>query len=102
MVERVVILKQDDDVIQLDELPDEIRLARANAGSGCPYELPPEGVDLAAVERGLVEQALARCEGNQTQAARLLGISRFALRHRVDKYGIAERLKASGSARGVS
>ena len=85
VIERVVILKGDDEVIELDELPIEIRSGRdASAVSGCPFELPAEGVDLAAVERGLVEQALARTHGNQTQAAKLLGISRFALRHRMD------------------
>jgi DNA-binding NtrC family response regulator len=94
VVERIVILKQEDEAIQLDELPDEIRVSRTAAGTGsCPYELLPEGVDLAAVERGLVEQALHRCKWNQTQAAKLLGVSRFALRHRIDKYGIADKLK---------
>ena len=89
VIERVVILKGDDEVIELDELPIEIRSGRdASAVSGCPFELPAEGVDLAAVERGLVEQALARTHGNQTQAAKLLGISRFALRHRMDKHGM--------------
>jgi transcriptional regulator with PAS, ATPase and Fis domain len=91
VIERVVILKSDDDAIELEELPEEVRVARSAHGtSACPYELPPEGVDLASVERGLVEQALTRCHGNQTQAAKLLGLSRFALRHRIDKYGLAE------------
>ncbi len=93
VIERVVILKGDDSVIDLDELPAEVRLAGTVQSSGCPFELPPEGVDLAAVERGLVEQALTRTSGNQTQAAKLLGISRFALRHRIDRYGIAELIK---------
>ena len=95
VVERIVILKQDNEAIQLDELPDEVRIARSSSSTNasCPYELLPEGVDLAAVERGLVEQALERAQGNQTQAAKLLGISRFALRHRIDRYGLAERVK---------
>ncbi len=89
VIERVVILKDDSDVIALDELPIEIRCgAGGGASGGCPFELPVEGVDLAAVERGLVEQALARTNGNQTQAAKLLGISRFALRHRMDKHAV--------------
>ncbi|MDP2341870.1 MAG: sigma-54 dependent transcriptional regulator [Deltaproteobacteria bacterium] len=98
VVERVVILKGDDDVIQLEELPMEVRLARASTISNCPFELPEDGVDLAAVERGLVEQALARTHGNQTQAAKLLGISRFALRHRIDKHGVEELAKPSSSS----
>jgi two-component system, NtrC family, response regulator AtoC len=100
VVERIVILKQHDEAIQLDELPDEIRVTRHGSTSGgsggfagCPYELLPDGVDLAAVERGLVEQALDRCKGNQTQAAKLLSISRFALRHRIDRYGLGDKVR---------
>jgi DNA-binding NtrC family response regulator len=93
VVERVVILKQDDEPLHLEELPDEVRVARQRTVGGCPYELPPDGVDLAAVEKGLVEQALERSNGNQTQAAKLLGISRFALRHRVDRYALQDRVR---------
>ncbi|MBI1949590.1 MAG: sigma-54-dependent Fis family transcriptional regulator [Deltaproteobacteria bacterium] len=85
VIERVVILKTDDQPIRRDDLPEEIRAQRSARGVS-PYVLLPEGIDLAAVERGFVEQALERCHGNQTQAARLLGISRFALRHRIDRY----------------
>jgi DNA-binding protein Fis len=49
--------------------------------------LPAEGVDLDAVERGLLEQALQRTGGNQSAAAKLLGISRYALRYRMEKGG---------------
>ena len=100
VVERVVILKADDDVIHLEELPEELRVARPLAGAVCPFELPPEGVDLAAVERGLVEQALARTHGNQTQAAKLLGISRFALRHRIDRHGVVDHVKPAPTPEG--
>ncbi|OGQ23573.1 MAG: hypothetical protein A2138_10315 [Deltaproteobacteria bacterium RBG_16_71_12] len=89
VIERVVILKTDDHPIRREDLPEEIRVHRTTRG-GSPYVLLPEGIDLAAVERGFVEQALARCAGNQTQAARLLGISRFALRHRIDRYALHE------------
>ena len=38
------------------------------------------------VLRGLLMQALARTSGNQSAAARLLGISRYALRYRMEKF----------------
>ena len=88
VIERVVILKNDDRPIHRDDLPEEIRLLRQGGHGGSPYVLLPEGIDLAAVERSFVEQALERCHGNQTQAAKLLGISRFALRHRIDRYDL--------------
>ena len=56
--------------------------------SGCPFELPSEGCDLDGVVKGLIEQALARETGNQSAAARLLGVSRYTLRYRMEKYGL--------------
>ncbi|MGH7628659.1 MAG: sigma-54-dependent transcriptional regulator [Gemmatimonadales bacterium] len=50
--------------------------------------LPPPGIDLAAWERTMIEQALREAGGNQTRAAQRLGISRDTLRYRLKKYGI--------------
>ena len=52
----------------------------------------PGGIDelsLDAVEAILVRKALARVNGNITQAAELLGLSRGALYRRLEKHGIA-------------
>jgi DNA-binding protein Fis len=53
-----------------------------------PFELPPQGVALEVVEKSLIVQALERTRGNQSAAARLLGISRYALRYRMAKHGL--------------
>ena len=90
VVERSVILLQGD-IIQPNDLPLEIRLAASgstSSGAACPFVLPEDGVDLEAVERGLLEQALSRTSGNQSAAARLLGITRYALRYRMAKFGL--------------
>jgi len=90
IMERLVLLGPDD-VIRSEDLPSEIRYARRNAASGmggCPFVLPEDGLDLAAVEQGLLEQALSRTDGNQSAAARLLGLTRYALRYRMEKYGL--------------
>jgi DNA-binding NtrC family response regulator len=50
--------------------------------------LPPPGVDLASWERSVLEQALREAGGNQTRAARRLGISRDTLRYRIKKFGL--------------
>lgn len=49
---------------------------------------PPGGIVWADLERSLIEQALAQAGGNQVRAAKLLGLSRDALRYRMEKYGI--------------
>ena len=51
--------------------------------------LPPEGVDLEALERSLVVQALERSGYNQTRAATLLGLNRDQIRYRIEKFGLA-------------
>jgi two-component system nitrogen regulation response regulator GlnG len=47
---------------------------------------------LPAVERELVMQALKETNGNQVQAAKLLGITRATLRKRIEKFGIQREL----------
>jgi transcriptional regulator with PAS, ATPase and Fis domain len=49
--------------------------------------------DLAAIERDRILRTLDEVGGNQTRAAKLLGISRHALLDRLDRYGIARPRK---------
>ena len=50
-------------------------------------DLPSVGTSLEEVERELVGLALKQTGGNQTHAARLLDISRDALRYKMKKFG---------------
>ncbi|NMC70012.1 MAG: sigma-54-dependent Fis family transcriptional regulator [Myxococcales bacterium] len=43
---------------------------------------------VAAFERGLVAEAMARCQGNQSEAARQLGISRVTLIDKLKRHGL--------------
>jgi len=47
--------------------------------------LPREGISLDAVEKSLLKQALLSADGNQTQAANLLGLTRDQFRYRLKK-----------------
>jgi DNA-binding NtrC family response regulator len=49
----------------------------------------PGGLSLADTERAMIERALLQAGGNQTRAARLLGISRDTLRYRMAKFKLA-------------
>jgi transcriptional regulator with PAS, ATPase and Fis domain len=53
-----------------------------------PLSIPEGGTSLEEVERALVELALQQANGNQTHAARLLDISRDALRYKMKKFGL--------------
>jgi len=53
----------------------------------------PEGMTLEQWEDEMVQEALRRANGNKSQAARLLGLSRNALRYRLSKIGIADEEK---------
>jgi two-component system response regulator AtoC len=91
VLERLVILGTDDRIIAAD-LPAEIRFSSISAPSApsgtFTFALPEGGVELERIERELVVQALARTQGNQTAAAKLLGISRFQLRNRIEKFAL--------------
>jgi two-component system, NtrC family, response regulator AtoC len=51
--------------------------------------LPNGGLDLAVLERDLILQALEAVGGNQTQAAKLLRLTRDTLRYRMEKFEIS-------------
>jgi formate hydrogenlyase transcriptional activator len=53
-----------------------------------PSGLPDEGISLELFERELILKALRKYGGNQTRAARYLGLSRRTLAYRLEKYGI--------------
>ncbi len=48
----------------------------------------PEGLTLDQFEQALIRDALQRAEGNKSQAARLLGLTRNALRYRLSQMGM--------------
>jgi DNA-binding NtrC family response regulator len=48
----------------------------------------PEGVSLDQHEQAIIKEALHRAAGNKSQAARILGITRNALRYRLTQMGI--------------
>jgi DNA-binding protein Fis len=54
-------------------------------------ELPPHGLDLEEVERSLVIQALDRTQGNQTRAAKLLGLNRDQIHYRIEKFKLGTK-----------
>ena len=48
----------------------------------------PEGMSLDQYEQEIIKEALRRADGNKSQAARLLGLTRNALRYRLTQMGM--------------
>ena len=86
IVERMVIISQEA-VIGMDSLPllDTSAKSDKNAGG---FVLPIEGISLEEIEKSFLQQAMEQTEGNQSQAAKQLGLSRHAFLYRLEKYGI--------------
>jgi DNA-binding NtrC family response regulator len=73
-------------VIKPEDIHLDVRPAKAANTSG----FLPEGMTLEHWEDEMIREALRRANGNKSQAARLLGLSRNALRYRLSKIGIAD------------
>ncbi|MBI4605674.1 MAG: sigma-54-dependent Fis family transcriptional regulator [Planctomycetes bacterium] len=84
-IERAMILCRGESLTSEDVLG---HLRRdASRGSGA-FRLPPEGLNLAEVEKDLLLQALEATGGNLPKAGRLLGLNKDQVRYRLLKYGV--------------
>ncbi|MCP5110810.1 MAG: sigma-54-dependent Fis family transcriptional regulator [bacterium] len=84
VIERSLVLSSGDRLeasdIKMDRTP-----ARSHA-AGDPFL--PEGMTLQQHEQDLIRKALEMANGNKSQAARLLGLTRNALRYRLSQIGL--------------
>ncbi|MCT4593839.1 MAG: sigma-54 dependent transcriptional regulator [Anaeromicrobium sp.] len=91
IVERIVILN-DGEVLDVENLPIELQ-------NNPSTKLGSAGIDdftiednfsledkISEIERIYIKRALDEAKGNHTNASKLLGISRFALKRRMEKY----------------
>ncbi len=87
-IERAVILARADELTPADFNED---------GPGAPaptggFSLPAEGIRVEELVDDLVRQALQRTRGNQSAAARCLGMSRDQVRYRMQRLGLLEHV----------
>lgn len=88
LVERMVVLS-DENGLTLTDVPDAITKPMQTFGN-VRFELPADGISLDEVEKELIRYALDMHNGNQSQTARYLGITRSALIYRMQKSGFDE------------
>lgn len=86
IMERISVLARGPDVVMSD-LPASMTAAPVRADI-LQVDMPQAGISLERVERDLIQRALERFDGNQSQAARYLDISRKTLIYRMEKHGL--------------
>jgi two-component system, NtrC family, response regulator AtoC len=86
-LERAVALAHFEE-IQVEDLPDKIR-SRARAPSLSGHDLP-ELLTLEEVERRHVLRVLEACNGNRTDAAKMLGLDRKTLYRKLLRWGVGD------------
>ncbi len=86
VVERSILLAPGPEVDAADVRIDTAQRSRPAAASADGFL--PEGMTLDQFEQHLIREALKRANGNKSHAARLLGLTRNALRYRLAQMGI--------------
>jgi DNA-binding NtrC family response regulator len=72
----------------LDAADIKLESAPRPRNHGAAEHFVPEGMTLDDYEREIIREALRRAAGNKSQAARLLGLTRNALRYRLAQMGL--------------
>lgn len=90
VIERAMILENEEYILP-EHLPAEFsgEVQPANM-MNAPVSLPAGGFDIEEVEKNLIKQALEQARWNQTRAAKLLNLTRDALRYRMQKFGFLQ------------
>jgi len=96
-LERALVLATD--TITAADLPERVHDAAHRVRPAAPSGADVRG-QLAEVERAAIVAALEADSGNQTRAARRLGLSRRALIYKMEKYGLKPPPARDGSSSG--
>jgi DNA-binding NtrC family response regulator len=73
---------------QLDAADVKLESAPRPRPQGPDTHFLPEGLSLDQYEQEIIREALRRADGNKSQAARMLGLTRNALRYRLTQMGL--------------
>ena len=82
-IERAIVLGD-----KTELAAEDIRLEDSVAVSAASSSVNIDSLNLQTLEREAIKRAISLSNGNLTQAAELLGITRFALYRKIDKLGV--------------
>ncbi|MEM9799432.1 MAG: sigma 54-interacting transcriptional regulator [Planctomycetota bacterium] len=101
---RLLVVAEND--VRVEHLSESVREGRGRDGKGNAAAKVIESGDIrtavADLERRSIEAALAQASGNKSRAAEALGISRFALQRKLDKYDIGTTKRRAEDGAGSS
>jgi len=88
VIERSLLLASNEELNAADM---RIDMGPRSRQSSAEASFLPSGMTLDEYEQNILKEALKRAAGNKSQAARLLGITRNALRYRLGQIGIDDK-----------
>jgi DNA-binding NtrC family response regulator len=86
-VERAMIFEEES-LITTKNLPISLNKGSFESSSHIPDKSTKNSLSLKEMEKELLKEALKKANGNQSQAAKLLKITRDTLRYRIKKHGL--------------
>ncbi len=86
VIERMLVLS-DGESLSLTGVPENIKNTTTTS-ENLWFSLPAEPIELEGVECEIIRESLKRFDGNQSQTARYLGITRSALIYRMQKFNL--------------
>ena len=86
VLERSIVLSNGETLDAVDIRLEMAAPSRSHAATSNSFL--PDGLTLDQYEQQLIKEALKRANGNKSQAARLLGLTRNAFRYRLDQMGM--------------
>jgi transcriptional regulator with PAS, ATPase and Fis domain len=86
-VERAMIFEEEP-LIAIENLPILLSKGSIESGSLIPDKITKSSLSLEEMEKEMLKVALREANGNQSQAAKLLKITRDTLRYKIKKYGL--------------
>jgi len=95
VIERGVLMTENE-YIEPEDLPAEVRRDTTTPGANLPFPFPPEGISFEDLERDLIMKAMERADWVIGKAAPLLGMTYKTLQYRLEKFGIEKPDKKTG------